>query len=307
MPCPPPLLAQELPACDEGRTHDCQLPDWSAAEARDVPSLFGEIEGVVWYDDPEGDAPPGGLDIRGVGLGLVDIGDPGVIRDADALLKAGKRKKAVRSGPGVVVRIVLDRPLEEVSGDHASVHVATDIDGSRSNNAPTGVADPGSPFAGSQDIYSLTWASTTGQQKLLASNLANGWYKDKTPFAAAWAAPDILDVLVAPEAIGDGFRVITHVQSDEGGYDSAAVGLGPIASDGEVGYVPSCVEGAIRDEPFVVGRLVENGQTLRDVDRAGLLAGRGEPAGRGRDAASARGAHRHERRRRLGASASGPR
>ena len=124
------------------------------------------------------------------------------IRSADELLKLGKVKKAVPSGPAVLVRVVLDRGVDEVEGGHASVHVATDADGSRSNNAPSGVADPASPFAGFADVYSLTWASTTGKTRLLASDLAKRWYAGKDPFSAAWAAPNVLDVLIAPEYFG---------------------------------------------------------------------------------------------------------
>ena len=261
-----PVGAQDLPRCDDERTYDCVLPDWSDAPGRDIPSLFGEVDGVVWVDDPASEVFPAGLEILGVGLGRVDITDPGPIRDSEGLLKLGKVKKAVRAGPGVLVRIVLDRPPDEVEGGHWGVHVATDIDGSRSNNAPTGVAAPGSPFAGSQDIYSLTWASTTGKTRLLGSDLAKRWYRDKTPFAASWAAPNVLDVLIAPEAFGEGFRVITYVEGDEGGYDSVSIGPAAVPVDGRVGLVPTCIEGSIRAEPFVVRRLVENGQTLRDVE-----------------------------------------
>ncbi len=263
-----PVVAQDLPACGDERAYDCRLPDWSDAVDGDLPSLFGQVQGIVWLDDLEGDAGPGGLDILGVGLGRVDIADPGAIRGSDELLKAGKRKKAVSGGPGVLVRIVLDRPLDQVDANHSGVHVATDVDNSRSNNAPTGVAAPDSPFAASQDIYSLTWASTTGKTALLASNLAKGWYGAKTPFAAAWAAPNVLDMLFTPERFGQGFRVITHVDGDGDGdrYDSVSFGVGPIPSDGRVALVPTCIEGSISAEPFMVEQMVENGQTLRDVE-----------------------------------------
>ena len=261
-----PVVAQEPPECSPGRAYDCVLPDWSEAVQRDIPSLFGDIEPVVWVDDPSGDVPPAGLDILGVGLGRVRISDPGGIRASDELLRLGKPKKAVREGPGVLVRVVLDRPVDQVEGGHSSVHIATDIKGSRSDNAPTAVADPHNPFAGSGDVYSLTWASTTGKTKLLDSDLAQGWYKDRDPFAAAWAAPNVLDVLVAPQAFGDGFRVLTHVDGRDGGYDTVSLGVGAIPADGEVGLIPICIEGSVSDQPFVVGRLVENGQVLRDVE-----------------------------------------
>ena len=44
----------------------------------------------------------------------------------------------------------------------------------QSNNVPAGVARPDYPFAGSENIYSLTWAATTGKTRLLASDLASG-------------------------------------------------------------------------------------------------------------------------------------
>ena len=264
---------------------------------RSIPSLFGRIDGLVWVDDDSGDAPSGGLDILGVGLGRVEISDPGPIRESEDLLKLGKVKKAVQRGPGVLVRVVLDRPVDQVAGGHSSVHIATDIDGSRSNNAPTGVADPDNPFAGSHDVYSLTWASTTGKTRLLDSDLSRGWYQDKDPFAAAWAAPGVLDVLVAPEAFGEGFRVVSHVSGSEGGYDLVGHGPGVIPADGRTGLVPSCIEGSIEAEPFVVRRLVENGQTLRDVEASASWRGWCRRAHRGRRPCGARRAHRGERRR----------
>jgi len=261
-----PTAAQDLPACSSDRAYDCVLNDWSGAVQRDLPSLFGDIEPIVWLDDANDDAPPGGLDILGVGLGRIEVTKPAAIRRSADLLRSGKPKKAVPKGVALLVRIVLDRPADQVEGGHSSVHVATDIKGSRSDNAPTGVAAPQNPFAGSGDIYSLTWASTTGKTKLLDSDLAKGWYKDKDPFAAAWAAPNVLDVLVAPQAFGDAFRVITHVDGADGGYDSVSLGPAAIPADGRVGLIPTCIEGSISDQPFVVDRLVENAQILRGVE-----------------------------------------
>lgn len=261
-----PVSAQGLPACDDERTAECVLPDWSSAPARDVPSLFGDIEGVAWIEDDIGDAPAGGLDIVGVGVGRVAIDDPGKVRTAKGLLKQGKAKRAVTAGESILLRVVLDRPPSEVPGGHASVHLATDIDGSRSNNVPAGIARPDYPFAGSENVYSLTWASTTGKTKLLASDLAKAWYKDKTPYAASWAEPTVLDFLFAPKAFGDGFRVVTHAAGNEGGYDVLSLGPVAVPTSGTVGLVPSCHEGSVRAEPFVIGRLNEGGQTVRDVE-----------------------------------------
>jgi hypothetical protein len=123
-----------------------------------------------------------------------------------------------------------------------------------------------SPFAGTQDIYSLTYASTTGKTRLLASDLARGWYGDKGPYAASWAAPGVLDVLLRPQAFGDGFRVVTYVSGSDGGYDTVTLGPALIPSNGRVGLVPVCVEGSISGRPYTVDRLVENGQTLRNVE-----------------------------------------
>lgn len=260
-----PAMAQDRPACTDQVSSDCQLPAWEVGPG-DPPSLFGPIDGDVWLVDDQGDAPAAGLDIQAIGVGRVDITEPGPVRNADGLLRKGAPRRAVPVGPGVVVRIILDRPLDEIDGGHAGIHVVTDVDGSRSNNAPAGVAAPDSPFAGMQDAYSVTYASTTGTTKLLASNLARAWYKDKERFAAAWAAPNVLDVLITPAAFGDGLRVVSFVSGPDGGYD--VVGLGPAAvpRDGSVGLVPACVEATITSSPFVVARLTENGQTLRDVE-----------------------------------------
>ena len=261
-----PSAAQDLPSCDGERTADCVLPDWSASPVGDLPSIFGEIEGVAWVEDETGDAPEGGLDILGVGIGRVQIDDPGSVRAADELLKLGKAKKAVPAGEAILVRVLLDRNPSDVAGGHASVHLATDIDGSRSNNVPAGIARPDYPFAGSENIYSLTWASTTGKTKLLSSDLAKAWYQAKDPFATHWAEPTVLDFLVAPKAFGDGFRVITHAAGSQGGYDIADYGPAPVPTDGRVALVPVCHEGSISAEPFVIGRLSESDQTVRNVE-----------------------------------------
>lgn len=261
-----PVSAQDLPPCDGERSTECVLPAWSESPVSDIPSRFGSIEGIAWIEDAPGDAPDGALDILGVGIGRVDIADPGAVRKADGLLKLGKAKQAVNKGESIVVRVLLDGPPQEASGDHASVHVATDIDGSRSNNVPAGIARPDYPFAGSENVYSLTWASTTGKTKLLASDLAKAWYKDRTPFAATFAEPTVLDFLVAREAFGDDFRVITHTAGTQGGYDVAGWGPSALPTDGTVGLAPTCLEASISAQPFVIGRLNEGGQTVRNVD-----------------------------------------
>ncbi len=270
-----PAVAQGSPPCEAAPTGPCVLQDWSGAPDGAVASPFGAVDGVVWFDDSRGDAPPAGLDIRSVGLGRVDISDPAAIRKSDDLLKLGGRKKAVTSGPHVLVRVVLDRPLSEIDAGYAGVHVATDIDRSRSNNAPAGVGTTGNPFAGMQDVYSLTYAATTGKSKLLRSDLAKRWYKAKGPFAAMWAAPNVLDIVVAPQDFGDDFRVVTFVSGADGGYDRADLGPAPIPSDGRVQDVASCIEASISTQPFTVRRLVENGQTLRDVEAPASWRGGG--------------------------------
>jgi len=162
--------------------------------------------------------------------------------------------------------VLLDSAPQDILDGHASVHLTTDVDGSRSNNVPAGIARPDYPFAGSENVYSLTWASTTGKTKLLASDLAKSWYKDKTPFAASWSEPTVLDFLVAPKSFGDDFRVVTHASGDEGGYDLASWGPAALPTDGTVGLVPVCHESSISAEPFTIGRLNEGGQMVRNVD-----------------------------------------
>lgn len=260
-----PVHGQGPPACDSATTRDCVLADWSEAIARDTASPFGDIDGVVWIEDPPGDIAIAGLDILGVGLGRVDVEDPDAIRDSGDLLRRGSRKKAVSGGSHVLVRVVLDRPISEIESGHSGVHVATDIDRSRSNNAPAGVGSANNPFAGTQDIYSLTYAASADTTKLLDSDLSRQWYKGKGPYAAMWAAPNVLDMLIAPKAFGDGFRVITFVSGPDGGYDTATFGPAPIPSDGRVGLIPECIEASISSDPFTVGRIIENKQRLRNV------------------------------------------
>jgi hypothetical protein len=264
----PPAHAQDQPVCDPsaGIVSDCKLDSWPEDQQALTPSPFGTIEGAVWLEDPAGDAPPAGLDVQAVGIGSVEIADAAAVRDMEGLLKAGKVKQAVRPGRNVVVRVVLDRPLSEVIDGHAGVHVVTDIDRSRSNNAPAGIGEAEQPFAGSEDVYSVTFATTTGQTRLLDTDLAEAWYRDRDAFAAAWADPAVLDLLVRPERIGDEIRVVTFTDGPDGGYDTLTLGIGAIPVDGEVGLRPTCLEASILAEPFVIRRLVENGQTLRDVE-----------------------------------------
>ena len=262
-----PASAQEPVTCLPGQAaSECQLPAWPEDALRTVPSPFGTVEGTTWLDDVTGDAPPGGLDILSVGIGSVDIADVVAVRTMDGLLANGRVKRAVRPGRNVLVRVVLDRPLDSIGDGHAGIHVATDIDRSRSNNAPAGVDAGQQPFAGSEDVYTVAYASTNGRTQLLDSDLSKGWYGGDDPFAAAWASPTVLDLLVRPEAMGDGLVVVTFSTATEGGYDGLALGSAPIPVDGQVGLRPACLEASIANEPFVVKRLVEGRQTLRDVE-----------------------------------------
>ena len=266
--------AQDLPPCEPGEpASECQLPSWPEDALRDAPSRFGDVAGTVWLDDAVGDAPPGGLDILAVGVGSVDVADAAALREAEDLLRLGKAKQAVRPGRNVVVRVVLDRPLDEIADGHASLHVATDRDRSRSNNAPAGVGEGAQPFAGSEDVYTVAHATTTGATTLLDSDLAKAWYEDDDEFAAAWAAPGVLDLLLRPDALGDGLAVVTYANGPDGGYDTLALGSGPLPLDGRVELRPLCLEASLSGEPYVVERLVENGQTLRDVEAPGSWQG----------------------------------
>jgi len=259
--------AQERPPCAETPgASDCVLPPWPQESLRDLPSLFGDVEEGAWVTDAAGDAPRAGLDIQAVGVAPIEIGDPGAIRDSAQLLTKGKAAKAVKGGPAVLVRIVLDRPVDAIEEGYAGVHVVTDIDGARSNNAPAGVARPDGAFAGLQDVYSLTYATTTGKTKLFDSDLSSAWYKGKDRFAASWASPNVLDVLIPAQAIGEGVKVVTFVSGADGGYDTVALGSATIPLDGQVDLVPACSEASLLVEPFTVRRLIENGQTLKDIE-----------------------------------------
>lgn len=264
-----PAAAQELPACEPGEpASDCRLPAWPEDVLQGIPSPFGSVEGTVWLEDALGDAPAGGLDILALGISSVDVTDPGAIRDLDGLLKLGKAKKAVRPGQNVLVRVVLDRPLVDTTDGHATVHVTTDRDRSRSNNAPAGVGQGLQPFAGVEDVATVAYATTTGETTLLDSDLAGGWYEDKDPFAAVWAAPAVLDLLLRPEALGDSLAVVTYTSGTDGGYDLLSLGTGPVPLDGVVGLRPACLGASLSGESFVIARLSEGGQTLRDVEAA---------------------------------------
>jgi hypothetical protein len=272
---PPSAAAQELPACDRSRPPSrCQLPGWPESAQSEAPSPFGRVGGRVWVTDEVDDVGPGGFDIQAVGIGSADISDARALRRDDAVLRRGRRDRAVRPGENVLVRIVIDRPLDEVAEGHAGIHVATDIDGSRRNNAPAGVGSRPQPFAGAQDVYTIARTTTTGRTQLLDSDLARGWYRDRDAFAAAWAAPNVLDVLIRPEGLGADLRVVTFASAQDGGYDSVDLGVAGIPVDGRVGLRPLCLEAAITAEPYTVRRLVENDQMLRNVEaRASWLGG----------------------------------
>jgi hypothetical protein len=263
----PVVVAQETPACDPTLpASECQLAAWPVESQLEAPSPFGPISGTAWVTDGVGDVGPAGLDIQAVGVGSVDIAEPGPLRRSPDVLLRGRRIRAIRAGEGTVVRIVLDGAIDRVTDGYAGVHVATDIDRSRTNNAPAGVGSRRQPFAGSEDVYSVAYASTTGRTELLDSDLSRGWYRDRDAFAAAWAAPNVLDVLVRPEGMGDGFRAVTFTSADDGGYDVVDLGVGDIPANGLVGFRPSCLAAAITTEPFVVRRLAQAGQVVRNVE-----------------------------------------
>jgi hypothetical protein len=271
-----PVTAQDqLAPCDPSAAASiCQLPSWPEDALATTPSRFGAIVGDTWVVDDSGDTGPGGLDIQAVGIGRVEVEEAGPLRRADDVLRTGRRNRAVRPGANAIVRIVLDRPIDEIAEGYAGIHVATDIDRSRTNNAPIGVGRAPQPFAGSEDVYSVTHATTTGLTELQDSDLARGWFRDRDAFAAAWAAPDVIDILIRPEGLGDELRVVTFTSAADGGYDVVDLGTGGIPVDGAVGLRPSCLAAAISTEPFVVPRLAERGQTVRDVETpASLQAG----------------------------------
>jgi hypothetical protein len=258
------------PACDGPVVPPtgCQVGAWPADGAPALPSAFGTIEPGVWITDPAGDAPAGGLDILGVGVGRVPVRDAARLRRAGDVLRSGNRRQAIRDGPALLIRTVLGSAPDALADGHGGVHVATDVDGVRSNDAPTGVDEPTGPFAGLQEVYSVSVAAGEKPDALF-SDLARGWYKGRQPFAAHRPAPEVVDILVRPERFGEAFRVATFTEGTAGGgYDVAGIGgtLAPIPLDGRVPATPMCLEASVATEPFVVERLVENGQTFRDVE-----------------------------------------
>jgi hypothetical protein len=268
-----PVAAQDqLAPCDPSvGASMCQLPTWPEDALASTPSRFGAVVGDTWMVDDAADVGPGGLDIQAVGIGRVEVEEAGPLRRAEDVLRTGRRNRAVRPGSNAIVRVVLDRPLDQITEGYAGIHVATDIDRSRTNNAPAGVGRAPQPFAGSEDVYSVTHATTTGLTELQDSDLAGGWFRDRDAFAAAWAAPNVVDLLIRPEGLGDELRVVTFTSAADGGYDVVDLGTAGIPVDGAVGLRPSCLAAAISAEPFVVPRLAERGQTVRDVETPASL------------------------------------
>jgi hypothetical protein len=165
---------------------------------------------------------------------------------------------------------VLASAPDAISDGHAGVFVATDVDGVSSNDAPGGVDDPDGPFAGLQEVFSLNIAAGEDAD-LLFSDLSRGWYRGREAFAAHRPAPEVVDLLVRPERFGEDLRVATFATGSEGsGYDVAGIGttVARVPIDGIAQPAPSCLEASIGTEPFVVERLIENGQTFRDIETA---------------------------------------
>ena len=218
--------------------------------------------------DPGGDAPAGGLDILGVGVGRVHVRDASSLRRAGDVLRVGNGRQAVRDGEALLIRTVLGSAPDAILDGHAGVHVGTDVDGVRSNDAPSGVEAPSGPFAGLQEVFSFGVAAGE-EPDILFSDLARGWYKGKQAYAASQPAPEVVDILVRPEHFGESFRVATFTDTTAGGgYDVAGLGgiLATIPLDGRVDAAPACLEASVASEPFVVERLIENGQTFRDLE-----------------------------------------
>jgi hypothetical protein len=268
-----PVVAQtggDVPPCEAGPVPatGCLLSTWPTDGAAALPSRFGRIEPGVWMTDPAGDAPAGGLDILAVGAGRVPVREASALRRSEDVLRVGNRRQAVRDGEALLIRTVLGSPPDAIADGHAGVHVGTDVDGVRSNDAPSGVEAPSGPFAGLQEVFSFTVAAGE-EPDILFSDLARGWYKGKQAYAASRPAPEVVDILVRPERFGETFRVATFTDTTAGGgYDVVGIGgvLAPIPLDGQVDAAPTCLEASVATEPFVVERLVENGQTFRDLE-----------------------------------------
>jgi hypothetical protein len=226
---------------------------------------------LVWLNDFATDVLAGGLDVLAVGVARVHVSDARAARLTPGLLMLGAPKNAVRDGRAVLVRVVLDRPPEEVAGRHAAVLLATDIDGLPTDDAPTTVSRPDGAFAGLQDVYSFHVGEGAPQPELRDSDLRRGWYKDRDPFAVHRPAGQILDFLVRPRALGDEIRVVTYVADGAGGegaYDVVRLGgsVGDLPLDGLVDRTPACLAGRIVDEPITIERVVQNRQAFDDLE-----------------------------------------
>ena len=270
-----------LPACHPATpsADACLLPAWPTDGEAALPSVFGSIdpEDGIWVTDPGGDAPAAAPDITGVGIATIDIEHARALRGSDEVLVRGDARKVLRDGEALLVRTVLAAPLDSVADGHAAVLVATDGDGTRTNDAPTETGRPDGPFAGLQDVASLHHVADGDVTRVLQSDLARGWYKGKEAFAAARPAPTVIDVLLRIRDVGDAVRVVSFASGDDGGYDVVTVGPGAAAIpvDGRVGPLPVCLEAAIIAEPYTVRRLEESGQTVRDIEARASWAGGG--------------------------------
>jgi hypothetical protein len=262
--------SDDPPGCDGAAVPatGCRIGSWPADGAAALPSRFGRIEPGVWVTDPGGDAPAGGLDILAVGVGRVPVRDASALRRAGDVLRVGNRRQAIRDGQALLIRTVLGSAPDAILDGHAGGHGGTDVDGVSSNDAPSGVEAPAGPFAGLQEVYSFSVAAGE-EPDVLFSDLARGWYKGKQAFAASRPAPEVVDILVRPERFGESFRVATFTDTTAGGgYDVAGLGgiLATIPLDGRVEAAPACLEASVASGPFVVERLIENGQTFRDLE-----------------------------------------
>jgi hypothetical protein len=203
-----------------------------------------------------------------MGVASVDVDGAKSLRSSGDVLVRGKAQKAIKGGEAVLVRVVLDQPLESLAAGHAGVFVATDADGGRSGNVPTAVEEPGGPFAGLQDVFSVHHVADGAVTELLQSDLGKGWYKGQDAFAVSSPAPGVLDFLLDRRDVGETVRGVTFAKAEESGYDVLTLGPGAAAVplDGRVGALPLCLEGAISGRPYLVPRLEENGQDVRDIE-----------------------------------------
>ena len=150
--------------------------------------------------------------IMGMGFGTVRFGKGGAtkafgnLKKRDHVVVLNKPNK-----PGVyrVVFIYTRDTPGAADGGSATYHIAGDLDGDKTNNIATSVAQPSHPFQGTQAVASLIFANDEWAGAY--TDFATGGFYNLTAETdfVAWVSPDGVGFVLPMESAPDAFRPVT--------------------------------------------------------------------------------------------------